>query len=101
IVDPGVDRLGGQPLPVYNRIPSTFGTDRYVLTNPDVQAMTYVGAEITGQTNLDRLLLMGGLTAGRSEALSSSIGFLPTENDHEALGDVSVNPNSRTYAKGR
>jgi hypothetical protein len=53
------------------------------------------------QTTLRRLLLMAGATAGRSEGLSGNIGFRPLENDQGVLGDVFIDPNSRTFAQGR
>jgi TonB dependent receptor-like, beta-barrel len=91
----------GSVLPVFNRPVSTFGADRYELTNPDHDDATFVGAELTAQRQTDRLFLLFGLTAGRSEALSGYRGFRAIENDAMVLGDVFTNPNSRTYAQGR
>ena len=45
--------------------------------------------------------LLAGATAGRSEGLSANVGFRANENDHGVLGEVFVDPNSRTYAQGR
>jgi len=91
----------GSILPVFNRQPSTFGADRYELTNPDNDQATFVGAELTGQRQTDKLFLLFGITAGRSEALAGYRGFRAIENDGMVLGDVFTNPNSRTYAQGR
>lgn len=101
ITDPGDDHAGRQQLPVYNRPAATFGLDRYVLTNPTGNESTFVGVEISVQTNWDGGFVMAGATAGRSEALSANIGFTPFENDHGVLGDVFIDPNSRTFAQGR
>ena len=90
-----------QILPIFNRSPSTFGADRYVLTNPADHETTFVGTELTGQRETERLFLLFGLTAGRSEGLSAYRGFRAIENDAALLGDVFTNPNSRTYAQGR
>jgi len=90
-----------QILPIFNRSPSTFGADRYVLTNPADHETTFIGAELTGQRETERLFLLFGLTAGRSEGLSAYRGFRATENDAGLLGDVFTNPNSRTFAQGR
>ena len=42
-----------------------------------------------------------GITTGRSEALSANRGFGPLENDTALLGEVFINPNAATFAKGR
>jgi hypothetical protein len=98
--DPGL--FGdNQTLPIFNRPVSTFGADRYVLTNPDEHQTTFVGAELMGQRETERLFLLFGLTAGRSEGLSASRGFRAIENDAALLGEVFTNPNARTYAQGR
>jgi hypothetical protein len=91
----------GSVLPAFNRPPSTFGADRYQLTNPENDETTFVGAELTGQRQTEKLFFLFGITAGRSEALSGYRGFRAIENDGMVLGDVFWNPNSRTYAQGR
>jgi len=98
--DPGL--FGdNQTLPIFNRPVSTFGADRYLLTNPAEHQTTFVGAELTGQRETERLFLLFGLTAGRSEGLSANRGFRAIENDAAPLGEVFTNPNARTYAQGR
>ncbi|MEP7306884.1 MAG: TonB-dependent receptor [Acidobacteriota bacterium] len=101
ITDPGDDHAGKQQLPVYSRPSATFGLDRYLLTNPADNQSTFVGVEFTLQTTLKNAFLMAGATAGRSEAISANIGFTPLENDAGVLGDVFIDPNSRTFAQGR
>ena len=101
LVDPGTDLYGGQLLPVYNRPPSAFGADRYLLTNPADDTATFVSVEITAQTTLKDLFLIAGGTAGRSEATAADRGFLATENDHELIGEVLTDPNAATNARGR
>ena len=91
----------GSLLPVFNRQPATFGSDRYTLTNPPDDETTFVGAELTGQAQTSRLFLIFGVTAGRSEGLSANRGFLAIENDAAIVGEVFINPNARTYAQGR
>jgi hypothetical protein len=102
--DPGVDIL--QPsddtqIPVYNRLPSTFGADRYQLTNPADDQTTFVGVEASGQVRRDHLFFLMAFTAGRSEGIAASRGFLATENDAGILGEVFTDPNARTNAQGR
>ncbi|HEY3044478.1 MAG TPA: hypothetical protein VGJ39_10655 [Vicinamibacterales bacterium] len=101
MIDPGTDSYAGQTLLVYDRPPSTFGADRYVLTNPAGHHATFAGVEITAQTTINRLFLIAGGTAGRSEATSPNRGFLVTENDQGLVGDVFTDPNAATNARGR
>ena len=104
VPDTGVDLANGptyQLLPFYNRAPSTFGADRYVLTNPADHETTFVGVDVTGHVGTQHLFLIAGATAGRSEGLSANRGFQAAENDQGVLGEVFVNPNARTFARGR
>ena len=101
LTDPGDDHAARQLLPVYNRLASTFGRDRYLLTNPPDNEATFVGVEFTLQATFDRFFLLAGATAGRSEGLSANVGFRADENDHGVLGDTFIDPNSRTFAQGR
>jgi len=104
IPDAGVDLVGSrddQLLPIYNRARSTFGADRYVVTNPFDHESSFVGADLTYHTQTDHLFLLMGATAGRSEGLSANRGFNAIENDQGVVGDVFIDPNARTYAQGR
>ena len=100
ITDPGYDQTL-QQLPGYNRSPATFGADRYLLTNPADDQATFVGVDISGQTQTDRLFFLFGATAGRSEGLSGNRGFQATENDYGVIGELFTDPNARTYAQAR
>ncbi len=100
----GVDVIGAQDdqiLLFYNRAPSTFGADRYLLTNPADDEATFVGAEMIGQVRANRFYFIAGVTAGRSEGLSANRGFGAIENDAAVLGEVYINPNARGHAQGR
>ena len=101
VVDPGVDHAGGQILNVFDRIPDTFGADRYLLTNPAGHHATFAGVEITAHMTTKRLFLVAGGTAGRSEGTSANRGFLVTENDQGLVGEALTNPNAETNARGR
>jgi len=90
-----------QILLFYNRAPSTFGADRYLLTIPADDEATFVGAEMIGQVRANRLYFIAGVTAGRSEGLSANRGFTAIENDAAVLGEVYINPNARGHAQGR
>jgi len=104
VPDPGIDLVGhqdDQTLIFYNRPTSTFGADRYLLTNPPDHVATFVGVDFVGEVHAKRLFLIAGGTAGRSEGLSAYRGYSAIENDAASLGDVFVDPNSRAHAQGR
>ena len=104
VPDMGIDVIGAQDdqiLLFYNRAPSTFGADRYLLTNPTDDVATFVGAELIAQVRAEKLFFIAGVTAGRSEGLSASRGFSAIENDAAVLGEVYINPNARGHAQGR
>jgi hypothetical protein len=101
IRDPGDDRFGGQFLPVYNRLPQAFGTDRYLLTNPSDHQATLVGAEITVAGRIGQLAFTIGGTASRSDGLPAYRGFSAIENDEALIGEIFTNPNAETNARGR
>jgi hypothetical protein len=104
IEDPGYEEII-QQLPGYDRSPSTFGIDRYLLTNGQPydpkDETTHVGVDITGQTQTENFFFLLGATAGRAEGLAGNRGFKVNENDYGVIGEVLTNPNARTYAQGR
>jgi hypothetical protein len=95
--DPADDQL----LTAYNRLPASFGSDRYLLTNPTRETMTFVGVELSAQTRLDRLFLIVSGTAGRSNGFAANRGFRAIENDQGSVGELFANPNALTHAHGR
>jgi hypothetical protein len=104
VPDTSIDVVGSgddQILRFYNRAPSTFGADRYLLTNPSGHVGSFVGADMIGTVRRQRYFFLWGLTAGRSEGLAANRGFGPLENDAAVLGEVFVNPNARVFAQGR
>jgi len=90
-----------RPLPVYDRRPSSFGLDRYLLTNPPETFGTYDGFEVTFdgriasrfRTRFDGSSYQGWVMAGNR-------GFRPLESDPGVIGELFGNPNARTYAYG-
>jgi hypothetical protein len=104
VPDDNVDVVGSEDdrmLRMFNRNLGSFGLDRYVLTNPEQIEATLVGVDLTGQATTERLFLIAGFTASRSEGYAGNIGFRTMENDIGVLGDVFINPNSRDHAQGR
>jgi len=84
-------------LPAFNRNPSTFGADRYALTNPAGAAAKVFGLDLTMETRTERLFLLAGGTAGYFEGVPANRGFLLIENDRGLIGETFTNPNARTY----
>ena len=104
VVDPGErfaeaedDRL----LPVYSRLPSSFGQDSYLLTNPAGHRSRHRGVEVT----VERMIGSGWRTrfdgtAFGASGLGVNRGFGALEADTGAVGELFENPNARTYAWG-
>lgn len=90
-----------QTLLFYNRPVSSFGADRYLLTNPAGDDTNFVGADIMIQLRAGHTLFMLGGTAGRVEAVAANRGFGPFENDPGLLGEAFIDPNALEFGHGR
>ncbi|HUE87381.1 MAG TPA: hypothetical protein VMO26_15005 [Vicinamibacterales bacterium] len=89
-----------QDLPVYDRLPSSFAQDRYLLTNHDDHAS--MGAVVlSAEASTPRLYLFIGATASAAVGPGASRGFRAIENDQDALGERTINPNAGTHVRGR
>ena len=96
-----VNPADDQQLPVYNRNPETFGQDRYLLTNPDVEDATMGAVVVSGEVAKPRVLFRIGGTASASVGSGGNRGFTAIENDQAIAGELFTNPNASTYARGR
>jgi hypothetical protein len=104
IPDANADLVGladDQQLPVYNRLPESFGRDRYRLTNPGHEAATMGAVVVTARVTTDRMFLYIGATASAAVGSGGNRGFRAFENDQDATGELFTNPNALTYARGR
>ena len=104
IADPGHDFISAQDdqiLVFYDRLPSSFGRNRYLLTNPEQQAATTFALKLTAEGSTDRLFVLFGATASAANGSAANRGFNPLENDQDAIGELFTNPNAMTYARGR
>jgi hypothetical protein len=81
---------------------SSFGRDRYLLTNPAANKAVDHGLDLTFERLFDGRwgMLIGG-TARKSVGNGGNRGFLATQNDQGVLGEYYVNPNAATYGRGR
>jgi len=96
-VEPQDDRL----LLVYDRKPSSFGQDQYVLTNPQGHTGYYKGFEVTLEghiADIARTRFDGSAYHGAT--LGANRGFGAAENDPGVIGELFENPNATTYARG-
>jgi hypothetical protein len=95
--NPEDDRI----LTVYNRLPSTFGQDTYVVTNPELDSAHSLALRLTAERASERLFILFGATAYLAEGSGGNRGYGPRENDPTVPGELFANPNAATYARGR
>jgi hypothetical protein len=105
VPDPSFEAESPQGAPfvsVYNRPAGSYGKDRYLLTNQAGDPATLWGAAINVRISTERfLLLLGGTIWTKAVGPAAAVGFLPTENDQDVPGNMFVDPNSATHARGQ
>jgi hypothetical protein len=92
---------GSVLLPVYNRLPSSFGHDQYLLTNATTEADTFSGVALSAEINKPSWTFLFGATASQTSGLAGNRGFHVDENDPSVLGEVFTDPNANNDARGR
>ncbi len=103
IPDPGAslsDPVDDQMLPIYNRLPASFGADRYLLTNPQQSDATFRGMTFSADGSWNRAFLFAGATMGWTMGRAGNRGFGASENDLGVVGEVFADPNAATHARG-
>jgi len=90
-------------LPVYSRLPSAFSADRYLLTNNSGgdDTATFEGLVLNGEAVVGRLTLMLNATASQTDGPATNRGFHADENDVSGVGELFVDPNATSSARGR
>jgi hypothetical protein len=103
IVDGRPESDGGSVLlPVYNRLPSSFGADRYLLTNNAVEDDAWFeGLVLNAEASVKRLTLMFNATASQTAGPATNRGFHFDENDLGGPGELFADPNATPSARGR
>jgi len=104
----GIPDVGGnfqdprddQILPIYDRLPASFGADRYLLTNSPNRRDTYRGMNLSVLVSTSRLFLFAGGTTSETHVQAANRGFRVTEADPDILGERLTNPNASTHARG-
>jgi hypothetical protein len=90
-----------QLLPIYERLPSSFGNDALLLTNPDADPVRHDGIEVTYQITSPRWFMVFGATAYRTLGRGGLLGHDVLENDQLVPGDRFSNPNATDDPAGR
>ena len=105
VPDPGLDMArpeDDQMLPVFERLPASFGTDRYTLQNVASNSARDHGVDLVVERMFDgRWGMLIGATAHQSEGAGGNRGYRPDENDQGVLGEVFSDPNAGTNSRGR
>ena len=97
LVDPSDDR----ELIVYNRLPSSYARDSYLLTNPEQDAATAFALRMAWERETEKLFLLFGATASAAQGSGGNRGYGPLENDQDVPGEAFITPNAQSYARGR
>ncbi len=92
---------GNRLVTVYNRLPSSFGADQYLLTNPAGASATYRGFELGFDRRADRLAVSLVASAFESIGGAANRGAASNENDQDVIGEEFADPNTATNAQGR
>jgi hypothetical protein len=93
--------FGAPQLTVYSRPPGSYGLDRYLLTNQVGEPARFWGVELNVRASTDRFTVLFGGNLTWALGPAAAVGFLPTENDQDVLGNLFVDPNAATRARGQ
>jgi hypothetical protein len=104
VPDPGFlpfHSFGAPQVTVYNRPPASYGRDLYFLTNPADNYSRFWGLQLTVRVSADRFTLLAGGSLTEAVGPAAAVGFLPTENDQDVLGNSFVDPNAAIHERGQ
>jgi hypothetical protein len=87
-------------LPIYERLPATFGQDRYVLANSTAPPATLRGLTVLLDKSTPRFFFSLGGAMGWTHGEAGQRGFGPDENDAGVIGELYTTPNATTFARG-
>jgi hypothetical protein len=86
---------------IYSRLPSSFGLDRFLLTNIAGERASYEGIEIDWRYAGVRWWSMLGASASQTDGSGGNRGFRSDENDQGVIGELFENPNAVSFSTGR
>jgi len=92
---------GAPSVTVFNRPAGAYGRDRYLLTNQTGEPAKSWALEASVRANTERLTLLFGLALTWAKGPAAAVGFLPTQNDQNVLGNMLVDANSATDVRGQ
>ena len=84
----------------FDRPAGMYGRDRYVLTNAADDPESWA-LELNTRTTTERVTLLTGIALTWAKGPAAATGFRPTENDQDVLGNLFVDANRVTYARGQ
>jgi hypothetical protein len=103
ILDQGENWHGAEDdrlLSIYDRLPGSFGLDRFLLTNPERVDGRYKGVELEWAYSGSRLHMLVGAMAYQTHMMGGNRGFRVAENDQGILGERFESPNAASYSLG-
>jgi hypothetical protein len=100
--DAGSDHTGNSAgfVTIYERLPATFGQDRYLLTNPANDEADYGGIEVAWDLRTRRWSAMAGAMAYRTSGTAGNRGARADENDQGVIGERFATPNAAPPTEG-
>jgi hypothetical protein len=93
--------VGAAQVTAFSRPAGAFGRDRYLLTNQTGDPATSWALEATVRASTEKLELLVGLALTEANGPAAAVGFLATENDQDVVGNMLVDPNALTKARGQ
>jgi hypothetical protein len=96
-----VSTADDQTLTAYNRLPTTFGRNQYVLTNSGAQPATVFALKMWAAGSTKTLAVLFAATASAATGSAASLGYGPLENDQDVIGEILTDPNAASFARGR
>ena len=93
--------VGAPQVTAYSRPPDSYGRDRYLLTNLAGDQADSWGLQAIIRVSTERLTFLSGLALTWARGPAAAVGFLPTENDQDVLGNLFVDRNADTAARGQ
>ncbi len=85
----------------FNRPAGLYGSDQYVLTNAGGDPAESWGLELNMRSMTEHITFLAGIALTWAYGPAAAIGFLPTENDQSVLGNLFVDANRASYARGQ
>jgi len=106
VPDPSYDAATAGPYDrpiaeVFNRPANAYGQDRYLLTNFTGEAAKSWALELNMRATSERVTFLANAALTWAYGSAAAIGYLPTENDQNVLGNLMVDANRESYARGQ